>query len=74
VRCVRIVHGRGLHSEAGPVLREQLPGWLTGGRLADAVLAFARSPAQRDGGGSTLVLLRRPGRGRTAPAGSGHSR
>ena len=73
VRCVRIVHGRGLHSASGPVLREQLPRWLTAGPLADAVLAFTRSPALRDAGGSTLVLLRRSGRGRAEAGRSGHA-
>jgi DNA-nicking Smr family endonuclease len=60
MRCARVIHGRGRHSESGAVLRERLPGWLTEPPLADAVLAFARSA--RDGGGSTLVLLRRPER------------
>ena len=27
-RCVRVVHGRGRHSELGPVLREAIPEWL----------------------------------------------
>jgi DNA-nicking Smr family endonuclease len=57
VRCVRIIHGRGLHSESGAVLRDRVPGWLTHPPLAAIVLAFARS--RRDGGGSTHVLLRR---------------
>jgi DNA-nicking Smr family endonuclease len=57
VRCARVIHGRGLHSEAGAVLRDLVPGWLTKPPLAGIVLAFARS--RRDGGGSTLVLLRR---------------
>ncbi len=60
IRCARVIHGRGRHSESGAVLRERLPEWLTEAPLADAVLAFARDP--RDGGGSTLVLLRRPQR------------
>ena len=57
VRCVRVIHGRGLHSESGAVLRDRVTGWLTAPPLAGIVLAFARS--RRDGGGSTLVLLRR---------------
>jgi DNA-nicking Smr family endonuclease len=57
VRCARIIHGRGLHSESGAVLRDLVPGWLTKPPLAAIVLAFARS--RRDGGGSTHVLLRR---------------
>lgn len=62
LRCVRLIHGRGLHSSSGAVLRDQLPNWLCEPELAGDVLAFARNP--RDRGGSTLVLLRRAGRGR----------
>jgi DNA-nicking Smr family endonuclease len=61
VRCVRVIHGRGLHSESGAVLRDRLPHWLVRPPLAEYVLAFARH--RRDGGGSTLVLLRRRERG-----------
>ena len=57
LRCVRIIHGRGLHSESGAVLRDRVPGWLAAPPLAEIVLAFARG--RRDGGGSTAVLLRR---------------
>jgi len=57
LRCVRVIHGKGLHSESGAVLRDRVPGWLTQPPLAAIVLAFARS--RRDGGGSTAVLLRR---------------
>jgi DNA-nicking Smr family endonuclease len=63
VRCVLVIHGRGLHSDTGPVLRDGVVGWLTGGRLAALVLAFA-SAQPRDGGpGASYVLLRRPRRG-----------
>ncbi|MEM7412258.1 MAG: Smr/MutS family protein [Myxococcota bacterium] len=60
-RCVRVVHGRGRHSGRA-VLRSALPDWLSQRELAGIVQAFARSPVERDGGGSTLVLLRRPAR------------
>ena len=61
-RCVRVVHGRGLHSEDGAVLRERLPDWLGQGPAAEAVLAWC--PEARSRGGATLVLLRRPARRR----------
>lgn len=58
-RCVLIVHGRGLHSPEGPVLRAFLLRWLTESRVAPIVMAFA-SARPRDGGeGATYVLLRR---------------
>ena len=59
VRCVLVVHGRGLHSESGPVLRDFVPTWLTAPPLAARVMAFA-SALPRDGGpGASYVLLRR---------------
>ncbi|MCG8592380.1 MAG: Smr/MutS family protein [Proteobacteria bacterium] len=59
LRCVALVHGRGRHSEAGPVLAEALPDWLCTPPLAGAILAFAPAPARAGGSGVTLVLLRR---------------
>ena len=57
LRCVRIVHGRGARSEAGPVLHDALPGW-----LAEAPHARRSSRSRRTkraAGGATYVLLRR---------------
>jgi len=58
LRCLRVIHGRGLHSESEPVLRQNLPDWLAEAPAADAVLAWCPDPQAR--GGATLVLLRRP--------------
>jgi DNA-nicking Smr family endonuclease len=58
-RCMLVVHGRGLRSEGGPVLKEGVVEWLTAPPLAPLVLAFA-SALPRDGGaGASYVLLRR---------------
>lgn len=60
IACVLVIHGVGRSAgDAGGVLRELLPGWLTSGRCGKTVRAFA--PArQRDGGdGATYVLLAR---------------
>jgi DNA-nicking Smr family endonuclease len=56
LRCLRIIHGKGLRSgQRGPVLKQTVSTLL---RQADSVLAFA-SARPRDGGtGATLVLLR----------------
>jgi DNA-nicking Smr family endonuclease len=63
VRCVLVVHGRGLHSEGGPVLKSGVVDWLIAAPLASLVLAFA-SAQPRDGGpGASYVLLRRARRG-----------
>ena len=59
LRCVAVVHGRGMRSADGPVLKEALPRWLTQLPLARAVGAFASAPRDRGSDGVTLVLLRR---------------
>lgn len=60
LRTVRVIHGRGLRSEAGPVLKTALPGWLAEPPLGSWVLAFASAPPPLGGPGATLVLLRKP--------------
>ena len=57
VRCVRIVHGKGLRSgSAGPVLKRMTDRVL---RRRDDVLAFASARPAQGGTGATVVLLRR---------------
>lgn len=59
-RCVLVVHGRGLHSKDRiPVLKEGVQVWLTRGRLARQVLAFATARPHDGGAGAVYVLLRR---------------
>ena len=55
-----MVHGRGQHSLAGPVLKAALPDWLREAPLAYEVLAFAPAAAGHGGAGATLLLLRKP--------------
>jgi DNA-nicking Smr family endonuclease len=59
-RCLRVVHGRGLRSPGGPVLKEEVIARLTAPPLAARVVAFATAPPDRGGGGALLVLLRGP--------------
>ena len=54
--CVRIVHGKGLRSPEGPVLKGLVDGLL---RQHGHVLAFTSARPQDGGTGATLVLLRR---------------
>jgi DNA-nicking Smr family endonuclease len=59
-RCVLIIHGRGHHSKEGiAVLKERLKVWLTRGRIARGVLAFATARPADGGGGAVYVLLRK---------------
>lgn len=53
--CVRLVHGKGLRSEFGPVLKALVDRVL---RHRGDVLAFCSAPAAQGGTGATLVLLR----------------
>jgi DNA-nicking Smr family endonuclease len=50
MRCVRIVHGKGLG-----VLKAKLRRWLP---MKDEVLAFTQAPAREGGAGALLVLLK----------------
>jgi len=55
--CVRIVHGKGLHSESGvPVLKNLVDRLL---RQRSDVLAYHSAPAAQGGHGAVLVLLKR---------------
>lgn len=58
-RVVLIIHGRGLKSSEGPVLKEHLVWWLTTGRLSHLILAFCSSRPCDGGTGALYVLLKR---------------
>jgi len=60
LRCVLVVHGRGLNSEDHiPVLKERLPLWLNRGPVKRIVLAFSTARPYDGGTGAIYVLLRR---------------
>lgn len=60
LRCVLIVHGRGLNSPSSyPVLKERLPVWFSRGPVRKVVLAFATARPYDGGGGAVYVLLQR---------------
>jgi len=67
VRCVLVIHGRGRHSELGPVLKEELPAWLDAPPLSRLVMAFASARPEDGGSGASYVLLRRRRSGRVEP-------
>lgn len=57
LRCVKIIHGRGLRSPHGPVLKDAVVNWLIG-RYKKRLIAFV-SARQCDGGlGALYILLR----------------
>ena len=56
IRCVRIVHGKGLRSpNRQPVLKRKLGNWLI---VRDEVLAFCEARPVDGGSGAVMVLLR----------------
>ena len=58
LRCLRIVHGKGLGSpNREPVLRGKIRAWL---EHRSEILAFCQPPANMGGSGATLVLLSDP--------------
>ena len=62
LRCVLIVHGRGLNSENHiPILKERLPVWLSRGPVKKIVLAFSTAKPYDGGTGAIYILLRKPG-------------
>jgi DNA-nicking Smr family endonuclease len=65
LRCVRVVHGKGLGSkDRQPVLKSKVRAWLL---QRDEVIAFCQARAAEGGSGALVVLLRPS----AAPAGKG---
>lgn len=56
-RCVRIIHGKGTHSDHGAPLREAVLGELLG-ELSGLVRALATAAPQDGGEGATYVIVR----------------
>ena len=60
LRCVLIVHGRGLNSpDTFPVLKESVPIWLSRGPVRKIVLAFVTARPYDGGTGAVYVLLKK---------------
>ena len=56
IRCVRIVHGKGLGSRnKEPILKHKLRGWLM---QKDEVIAYAQAKQEDGGSGAVIVLLK----------------
>ncbi len=60
LRCVLIVHGKGLNSEDHiPVLKKRMPLWLSRGPVRKIILAFSTAKPYDGGTGAIYVLLKR---------------
>jgi DNA-nicking Smr family endonuclease len=58
VCCVKVIHGRGLKSKRGPVLKEKLKGWIVRAIHRRWVAAFCSAKMSDGGPGATIILLR----------------
>lgn len=57
--CVRVIHGRGTHSESEPsLMKREVARWLSSRRLSRTVVAFASARWQDGGSGAVYVLIR----------------
>jgi DNA-nicking Smr family endonuclease len=62
--CVRVIHGRGMHSESEPsFVKREVTKWLSSKRLSRAVVAFASARWTDGGSGAVYVLLYRSHQG-----------
>ncbi len=63
LRCVLLVHGRGLNSENHmPVLKRRVPVWLSRSPVKKIILAFSTARPYDGGTGAIYVLLRKSGK------------
>jgi DNA-nicking Smr family endonuclease len=61
LRCVRIIHGKGLRSKnREPVLKRKMAGWLP---QREEILAYCQARQADGGSGAVVVLLRGAARG-----------
>lgn len=54
-RCIRIIHGKGIHHAKGPVLKPLVNSWL---RQKSSILAFCSARPQDGGTGAVYALLK----------------
>ena len=59
LNCVKVIHGRGLKSKDGPVLKEKLKEWIVKAMHRKWIVAFSSSRMCEGGPGATNILLRR---------------
>jgi DNA-nicking Smr family endonuclease len=59
LKCVKIIHGRGLKSKGAPVLKEHLKTWIVKAMHRKWVLAFSNALMNDGGPGATYILLKK---------------
>ncbi len=59
LRCIKVIHGRGLKSKAGPVLKEKLKEWIMRAMHRKWITGFSSAPMKEGGPGATNILLKK---------------
>lgn len=59
LRCIKVIHGRGLKSKAGPVLKERLKEWIMRAMHRKWITGFSSAQMGEGGPGATNILLKK---------------
>jgi DNA-nicking Smr family endonuclease len=59
LRCIKVIHGRGLKSKAGPVLKEKLKEWIMRAMHRKWITGFSSALMKEGGPGATNILLKK---------------
>lgn len=59
LRCIKVIHGRGLKSKAGPVLKEKLKEWIMRAMHRKWIIGFSSAQMREGGPGATNILLKK---------------
>ncbi|MDD3845399.1 MAG: Smr/MutS family protein [Syntrophorhabdaceae bacterium] len=58
LRCVKVIHGRGLRSKRDPIIKDYLKTWIVRAMHRKWVTAFSNATMAEGGPGATCILLR----------------
>ncbi len=58
LKCIKVIHGRGLRSKRGPVIKDYLKTWIVRAMHRKWVIAFSNAVMPDGGPGATYILLR----------------
>lgn len=58
LRCVKVIHGRGLKSKRTPIIRDYVKTWIVRAMHRKWVTAFSNATMAEGGPGATCILLR----------------
>ncbi len=58
LRCIKIIHGRGLKSKRAPIIKDYLKTWIVRAMHRKWVTAFSNAVMPEGGPGATYILLR----------------